>query len=87
MYPDSGPSAVFGAADECIVLLLEVSMIFAVLIYDGKYTIFDDVHMQSSQLHDNLTGFFSRIVSLFTEQNELQYAVPGGLIGRLFVMY
>lgn len=24
---------------------------------------------------------FSRIVSLFTEQNELQYAVPGGLIG------
>ena len=30
---------------------------------------------------------FSRIVSLFTEQNELQYAVPGGLIGRSFVMY
>ena len=25
---------------------------------------------------------FSRIVSLFTEQNELQYAVPGGLIGK-----
>jgi len=24
---------------------------------------------------------FSRIVSLYTEQNELQYAVPGGLIG------
>lgn len=24
---------------------------------------------------------FSRIVSLFAEQNELQYAVPGGLIG------
>lgn len=24
---------------------------------------------------------YSRIVSLFTEQNELQYAVPGGLIG------
>ena len=23
----------------------------------------------------------SRIVSLFAEQNELQYAVPGGLIG------
>lgn len=25
---------------------------------------------------------FSRIVSLFAEQNELQYAVPGGLIGE-----
>ena len=24
---------------------------------------------------------YSRIVSLFTEHNELQYAVPGGLIG------
>ena len=24
---------------------------------------------------------FSRVVSLFAEQNELQYAVPGGLIG------
>ena len=30
---------------------------------------------------------FSRIVSLFTEQNELQYAVPGGLIGRPFASY
>ena len=30
---------------------------------------------------------FSRIVSLFTEQNELQYAVPGGLIGRPLVSY
>ncbi|KAG8035959.1 hypothetical protein G9C98_003085 [Cotesia typhae] len=26
---------------------------------------------------------FSRIVSLFAEQNELQFAVPGGLIGKL----
>ena len=25
---------------------------------------------------------YSRIVSLFAEQNELQYAVPGGLIGQ-----
>ncbi len=25
---------------------------------------------------------FSRIVSLFAEQNDLQYAVPGGLIGK-----
>lgn len=24
---------------------------------------------------------YSRIISLFAEQNELQYAVPGGLIG------
>ena len=27
---------------------------------------------------------FSRIVSLFAEQNDLQYAVPGGLIGMFF---
>lgn len=27
---------------------------------------------------------FSRIVSLFAEQNELQFAVPGGLIGELY---
>lgn len=26
---------------------------------------------------------FSRIVSLFAEQNELQFAVPGGLIGTV----
>ena len=27
---------------------------------------------------------FSRIISLFAEQNDLQYAVPGGLIGKLY---
>lgn len=27
------------------------------------------------------TPIYSRIVSLFAEQNELQFAVPGGLIG------
>lgn len=27
---------------------------------------------------------FSRIVSLFAENNDLQYAVPGGLIGNIF---
>lgn len=29
---------------------------------------------------------FSRIVSLFAEQNELQFAVPGGLIGKQLQM-
>ena len=28
---------------------------------------------------------FSRIMSLFAEQNDLQYAVPGGLIGTIQV--
>lgn len=27
---------------------------------------------------------FSRIVSLFAEQNSLEFAVPGGLIGNFF---
>ena len=27
------------------------------------------------------TPIYSRIISLYAEQNELQYAVPGGLIG------
>lgn len=27
-------------------------------------------------------AIFSRIVSLFAEQNDLQFAVPGGLIGK-----
>lgn len=27
---------------------------------------------------------FSRIVSLFAEQNSLEFAVPGGLIGKQF---
>lgn len=31
--------------------------------------------------HAKCTPIYSRIVSLFAEQNELQYAVPGGLIG------
>ena len=26
---------------------------------------------------------FSRVMSLFAEQNDLQYAVPGGLIGKI----
>ena len=30
---------------------------------------------------------FSRIVSLFAEQNELMYAVPGGLIGNFSVSF
>lgn len=28
----------------------------------------------------------SRILSLFAEQNDLQYAVPGGLIGMYFIL-
>lgn len=31
-------------------------------------------------------AIFSRIVSLFAEQNDLQFAVPGGLIGRIIQM-
>ena len=31
-------------------------------------------------------AIFSRIVSLFAEQNDLQFAVPGGLIGRIIRM-
>ncbi|XP_023233126.1 eukaryotic translation initiation factor 2 subunit 3, Y-linked-like [Centruroides sculpturatus] len=30
---------------------------------------------------------FSCIVSLFAEQNDLQYAVPGGLIGKILLLY
>jgi translation initiation factor 2 gamma subunit (eIF-2gamma) len=30
---------------------------------------------------------FSRIVSLFAEQNDLHYAVPGGLIGKHMKTY
>lgn len=29
---------------------------------------------------------FSKIVSLFAERNDLQYAVPGGLIGENFFL-
>jgi translation initiation factor 2 gamma subunit (eIF-2gamma) len=29
---------------------------------------------------------FSRIVSLFAEQNSLEFAVPGGLIGKLMLV-
>jgi translation initiation factor 2 gamma subunit (eIF-2gamma) len=28
---------------------------------------------------------FTRIVSLFAEQNELEFAIPGGLIGENFI--
>ena len=31
-------------------------------------------------------AIFSRIVSLFAEQNDLQFAVPGGLIGEYFLV-
>lgn len=36
---------------------------------------------KDSEGRSTCTPIYSRIVSLFTEQNELQYAVPGGLIG------
>ena len=36
---------------------------------------------RDSEGRSTCTPIYSRIVSLFAEQNELQYAVPGGLIG------
>jgi translation initiation factor 2 subunit 3 len=36
---------------------------------------------KDSEGHATCVPIYSRIVSLFAEQNELQYAVPGGLIG------
>jgi translation initiation factor 2 subunit 3 len=36
---------------------------------------------QDSEGNVNCKPIFSKIVSLFAEQNDLQYAVPGGLIG------
>lgn len=30
---------------------------------------------------------FSKIVSLFAEHNDLQYAAPGGLIGKNFILW
>lgn len=42
----------------------------------------------SKDLEGKLTcrPIFSRIVSLFAEQNELQFAVPGGLIGMEIIL-
>ena len=36
---------------------------------------------RDSEGRSTCVPIYSRIVSLFAEQNELQYAVPGGLIG------
>ena len=36
---------------------------------------------RDSEGRSTCAPIYSRIVSLFAEQNELQYAVPGGLIG------
>lgn len=56
-------------------------VIFSIIVID----IFIQVRpgLVSKDAEGKLTcrPIFSRIVSLYTEQNELQFAVPGGLIG------
>lgn len=56
-------------------------------ILQGVLKIGQDIEVRPGIVSKNQDGslkclpIFSRIVSLFTEENELQYAVPGGLIG------
>ncbi|EFA82054.1 hypothetical protein PPL_04959 [Heterostelium album PN500] len=59
------------------------------LLLSGILRVGDDIEIRPGIItknHDgtfSCTPLFSKIVSLFAEDNELQYAVPGGLIGVL----
>jgi translation initiation factor 2 subunit 3 len=56
-------------------------------ILQGVLRVGQDIEVRPGFISKNTDGtikcipIFSKIVSLFTEENELQYAVPGGLIG------
>ncbi|KAN0053375.1 hypothetical protein ACTA71_009825 [Dictyostelium dimigraforme] len=56
-------------------------------ILKGVLKIGDEIEVRPGVITKELDGkikcspIFSRIISLFAEENELQYAVPGGLIG------
>ncbi|KAK5582753.1 hypothetical protein RB653_004339 [Dictyostelium firmibasis] len=56
-------------------------------ILKGVLRIGDEIEVRPGVISKELDGkikcspIFSRIISLFAEENELQYAVPGGLIG------
>lgn len=56
-------------------------------ILKGVLKIGDEIEVRPGVISKELDGkikcspIFSRIISLFAEENELQYAVPGGLIG------
>lgn len=57
------------------------------LLTGNAFALFDVMQVRPGIITKDNEGrvkcipIYSRIVSLFAEQNELQYAVPGGLIG------
>jgi len=56
-------------------------------ILKGVLKLGQDIEIRPGNVYKNMDGsitctpIFSKVVSLFAEENELQYAVPGGLIG------
>jgi len=57
------------------------SIVRGVLKIDDKIEVRPGIVSKDADGNVKCTPIFSRIISLFAEQNDLQYAVPGGLIG------
>ncbi|KAF8731211.1 hypothetical protein HU200_016535 [Digitaria exilis] len=57
------------------------SIIRGVLRVNQKIEVRPGIVMKDENGNIKCTPIYSRIVSLYAEQNELQFAVPGGLIG------
>jgi len=57
------------------------SILQGVLKIGDKIEVRPGIVTKDNEGHVFCTAIFSRIVSLFAEENDLQYAVPGGLIG------
>ena len=58
------------------------SILHGVLYVGQEIEVRPGVVSKDSEGKIHCQPIFSKIVSLYTEQNELKFAVPGGLIGR-----
>lgn len=67
---------------DCIVMLLSVPVRLYYLQVGQEIEIRPGIVSKDAEGKLTCKPILSRIVSLFAEQNDLQYAVPGGLIGQ-----
>lgn len=76
-----------GVAGGSILKGLLNAKTFSIFIHLGVLRVGQEIEVRpgivskSAELGVQCRPIYSRIVSLFAEQNQLQYAVPGGLIG------
>ena len=82
MYADLSPATEFDhESSGCKHKLNVDSYLQGVLRVNQNIEVRPGIVMKDESGNIKCTPIYSRIVSLYAEQNELQFAVPGGLIG------